>query len=204
MTANRRDTGVTHEATHEATHGTTPDSDARADRRPGEGSRAPARDVPRGISHIGIAVRSIGDALPVFVDLLGATLERRIVLEDRGLEVALLRLGSIELELLEARRPGTAIEKFLATRGEGLHHLALTVGNVGDALARLRAAGVRLLDEEPRPGAQGPVAFVHPSAARGVLIELCGTEDAEGSEDAEDASRRQAAGGPSGTAPASK
>jgi methylmalonyl-CoA epimerase len=133
--------------------------------------------IPSGLSHIGIAVHRIDDVLPLFVDLLGASFEGRQTLEDRGLDVAFVRLGSVEFELLEARRPGTAIEKFLATRGPGLHHLALTVGDVAAALVRLRTAGLRLIDDEPRPGAHGDVAFVHPSSTHGVLIELCASED---------------------------
>ena len=107
---------------------------------------------------------------------LGATFEGRQTLVDRGLEVAFLRIGEVELELLQAIRPGTAIEKFLATRGEGLHHLALTVGDVGGALERLSSLGLRLIDEQPRSGAHGAVAFLHPSATHGVLIELCAAD----------------------------
>ena len=130
--------------------------------------------APTGLSHIGIAVRAIDDALPVSVDVLGGRLVERRVLEDRGLEVAFVQVGDVEVELLQAIRPGTAIEKFLATRGPGIHHIAFEVDDVRASLDRMRDAGVRLIDETPKPGAHGEVAFLHPSSLHGVLVEFCG------------------------------
>lgn len=130
--------------------------------------------APTGLSHIGIAVHAIDDALPVYLDVLGGRLVERRVLEDRGLEVAFVKVGDVEVELLQAIRPGTAIEKFLATRGPGIHHIAFEVDDVSASLDRMRDAGVRLIDETPKPGAHGEVAFLHPSSLHGVLVEFCG------------------------------
>lgn len=130
--------------------------------------------APTGLSHIGIAVRTIDETLPLYVTLLGGRLVERKILEDRGLEVAFIHVGDVEVELLQAIRPGTAIEKFLNTRGPGIHHIAFAVDSVSASLDRMRAAGVRLIDETPKPGAHGEVAFLHPSSMHGVLVEFCG------------------------------
>ncbi len=136
-------------------------------------------NAPTGLSHIGVAVRAIDETLPLYVDVLGGRLEERRVIEDRGLEVAFVRIGDVQIELLQAIRPGTAIEKFLETRGPGIHHIALAVDDVSGALERAAAAGLRLIDSEPKPGAHGEVAFLHPSAMHGVLVEFCGAPHKE-------------------------
>ncbi len=125
------------------------------------------------IDHIGIAVRSLTDALKVYQDGLSLTLERIEVVEDQHAKVAVLSVGESRLELLEATSADSPIGRFIARRGEGLHHICFLVTNLVAELALLKAAGLRMIDEAPRCGADGRlVAFVHPSSTAGVLIEL--------------------------------
>lgn len=132
-----------------------------------------------GLNHIGIAVHDVDAVLPFYCDTLGARLVIRRTLEDRGLDVCFVAIGDTQLELMAPSRPGTAIDKFLATRGQGVHHLAFDVPDVRRGLERLRDCGIRLIDEAPRPGFHGEVAFAHPSSTEGVLFELCGVPPAE-------------------------
>ena len=127
-----------------------------------------------GLNHIGIAVHRVESVLPFYCDVLGATIQIRRTLEDRGLDVCFVAIGTTQLELMSPTRPGTAVEKFLATRGQGVHHLAFDVPDVQRGLDRLRDCGIRLLDDAPRSGFHGEVAFAHPSSTQGVLFELCG------------------------------
>ena len=127
-----------------------------------------------GLNHIGIAVHNIDAVLPFYCATLGARLVVRQTLDDRGLDVCFVEIAGTQLELLAPSRPGTAIDKFLATRGQGVHHLAFDVASVQSGLDRLRDCGVRLIDETPRPGFHGEVAFAHPASTAGVLFELCG------------------------------
>ena len=127
-----------------------------------------------GLNHIGIAVHRVETVLPFYCDVLGATLQIRRTLEDRGLDVCFVAIGSTQLELIAPTRPGTAIEKFLATRGQGVHHLAFSVPDVQRGIEHFRDCSIRLLDETPRPGFHGEVAFADPSSTHGVLFELCG------------------------------
>jgi len=128
--------------------------------------------MPLRIDHIGIAVRSLGDAVARYRTLgfePGASEE----VADQKARVAMLPIGDSRLELLEPMAEDSPIGKFLARRGEGLHHVCLEVTDVAAEVARLRAAGVRMIDEAPRPGAGGcMVAFIHPSSTGGVLLEL--------------------------------
>lgn len=125
------------------------------------------------IDHFGIAVESIEDALGFYRDALGLEVAHREVVEDQGVRVAMLPVGESRVELLEAVGPDTPVGKFLAKRGPGLHHVCYAVPDIRAALDRLRAGGARLIDEEPRVGAGGHlIAFVHPSATGGVLVEL--------------------------------
>jgi methylmalonyl-CoA/ethylmalonyl-CoA epimerase len=130
-------------------------------------------DVPRRatrIAHIGIAVRALDEILPFYRDLLGLP---DVPLDDAdGAKIAGLAAGDTLVELLEAR-PDTPIGKFVAKRGPGIHHICFAVDDLHGTLARCREAGVRLIDETPRLGAEGKrIAFLHPSATAGVLIEL--------------------------------
>ena len=128
------------------------------------------RRAPR-IAHIGIAVRALDDILPFYRDVLGMP---EVPLADAdGARIAGLGAGESLVELLEARTPDTPIGKFVATRGPGIPHICFAVDDLDDALARCRAAGVRLIDDAPRLGAEGKrIAFLHPSATAGVLVEL--------------------------------
>ena len=125
------------------------------------------------IDHIGIATRGIEDALGFWRDALGLEVKHTETVEEQGVNVAMLPAGEPRVELLEPTGPASPVAKFLEKRGPGIHHVAVRVADIRASLARLKAGGARLIDEEPRVGAGGClVAFVHPSAAGGVLLEL--------------------------------
>ena len=125
------------------------------------------------IDHIGIAVRSLDDALKMYRDVIGLTVSGYDDVAEQGVRVAMLSAGDSRIELLEPLGDHSPIEKFMAKRGEGIHHIAIAVDNIEEALGRFKAAGLRLIDETPRQGAHGTrIAFVHPSANHGVLLEL--------------------------------
>jgi methylmalonyl-CoA/ethylmalonyl-CoA epimerase len=125
------------------------------------------------IEHIGIATRSIDAALGFWRDALGLEVAHTETVEEQGVRVAMLPCGEPRVELLEPTGPESPVAKFLEKRGPGIHHVAICVEDVRAALARLKAEGARLIDEEPRVGAGGClVAFVHPSSSGGVLLEL--------------------------------
>jgi methylmalonyl-CoA/ethylmalonyl-CoA epimerase len=129
--------------------------------------------TPRGtrIAHIGIAVGELEAILPFYRDVLGMP---EVPLDDAdGARIAGLAAGDSLVELLEPARADSPIGRFLEKRGPGIHHVCFAVDDLDDALARCRAAGVRLIDEAPRLGAEGKrIAFLHPSATAGVLVEL--------------------------------
>lgn len=125
------------------------------------------------LDHVGIAVRDIGTALAFYREALGLDVEAPEDVAAQRVRAHFIPTGAAALELLEATSPDSAIAKFVDTRGPGIHHVTLRVDDIRAALAQLKARGVRLVDEEPRPGAEGAlVAFIHPSAAQGVLVEL--------------------------------
>ncbi|HEX8147227.1 MAG TPA: methylmalonyl-CoA epimerase [Pyrinomonadaceae bacterium] len=125
------------------------------------------------IDHIGIATRGIEESLGFWRDALGLEVEHTETVEEQGVRIAMLPAGEPRVELLEPTGPDTPVAKFLEKRGPGLHHIAVRVADIRAALARLKSGGARLIDEEPRVGAGGClVAFVHPAAAGGVLLEL--------------------------------
>jgi methylmalonyl-CoA/ethylmalonyl-CoA epimerase len=125
------------------------------------------------IDHLGIAVESIEQTLRFYRDALGLPLTHEETVEDQGVKVAMLPLGESRVELLEPTGPETPVGKFIAKRGPGIHHICIAVDDVAAKLAELKAQGVALIDETPRPGADGClVAFVHPKGTNGVLIEL--------------------------------
>ena len=129
--------------------------------------------VARGIHHLGVAVHDLDDALETYVRLFGGSLEHRDTLAEQGVEAVSVRLGEGRIELLAALAEDTPVGRFLARRGEGMHHVAYEVGDVGAALGELAAAGAELIDEEPRRGLYGlQVAFVHPDSVHGVLSEV--------------------------------
>ena len=126
----------------------------------------------KGISHVAVAVRSINEALPGFQRVLGLTLGGREVVASQKVEAAMLPLGDAAIELIEPRG-NDGLVKFLEKRGPGLHHVAVKVEGIEELLALLTSLGVPLIDQAPRIGAHGhKVAFVHPRATGGVLIEL--------------------------------
>jgi methylmalonyl-CoA epimerase len=125
------------------------------------------------IDHTGVAVTSLDDALRFYRDVLGLVLVHREDLADQGVQAALLDVGDSHVELIAPLGPDTPLARFLAKRGPGLHHVAYRVADIESQLASLSAAGVRLIDERPRPGIRGSrVAFLHPSATGGVLTEV--------------------------------
>lgn len=126
------------------------------------------------IDHIGIAVKSLEDSLVFYRDLLGLSEEGREEVTEQQVRVSFLPLGESKVELLEPTTPESPVEKFIQTRGEGIHHVAIRVRHLEEKLQELRDKGVRLLDETPRRGAGGSlIAFVHPRSTGGVLLELC-------------------------------
>ena len=125
------------------------------------------------LDHIGIAVGDLQASLAFFRDVLGLHVEASEEVSAQKVRATFVSTGSSTLEFLEATAPDSPIAKFLDTRGAGMHHLALRVDDIEAALAHLKSRGVRLIDEQPRPGAERAlVAFIHPSAANGVLVEL--------------------------------
>ena len=123
------------------------------------------------LDHIGIAVRSL-DAAKIY-ETLGLTIGHVETVESQGVKTAFLSVGDSNLELLEPTGPDSTVAKFIEKRGEGIHHICLRVDDIEGHLARLKDAGYRLINEAPVPGAHGcRVAFLHPSAGNGVLIEL--------------------------------
>lgn len=129
--------------------------------------------VARGIHHLGVAVLDLDDALETYARLFGGSLEHRDTLSEQGVEAASLLLGEGRIELIAALGGDTPVGRFLAKRGEGMHHVAYEVGDVGAALDELAAAGAELIDEAPRQGLFGlQVAFVHPDSVHGVLTEV--------------------------------
>ncbi len=125
------------------------------------------------INHLGIATKGIDEALKFWEKALGLENVHTETIEDQKVRVAMLPIGESRIELLEPTSEDSPISKFLEKRGGGIHHIAVDVENIEDALAKLKAKGMRLIDEKPRVGAEDClVAFVHPSSANGVLLEL--------------------------------
>jgi methylmalonyl-CoA/ethylmalonyl-CoA epimerase len=131
------------------------------------------------IHHVGIAVQSLERAFRFWRTTLGLPLVREAEVAEQGVRAALLAAGETEIELLEPLGPETPIGRFLARRGEGLHHVCFKTADVSGDLAALRDKGVPLLDEAPRRGLAGRIAFLHPKACRGVLVELATPEGSE-------------------------
>ena len=135
----------------------------------------------KAINHIGIAVRSIDTQRAFYEGTLGAVFEGVEDVPSQKVRVAFFRVHDVRLELLEPTDPASTVAAFLEKRGEGLHHVAFTVDRIEDRIAELKQAGVRMIDDAPRPGAHHMrVAFVHPKSTFGVLTELC--EPASGRE----------------------
>jgi methylmalonyl-CoA/ethylmalonyl-CoA epimerase len=126
------------------------------------------------IDHIGIAVKTIEQAGKVYTDMLGLRITDIENVADQKVNVAFLPITDSEVELLESTHPDGPVAKYIESRGEGVQHIAFRVENIDEALAELKAKGVRLIDEKPRKGAGGArIAFIHPKETNGVLIEIC-------------------------------
>ena len=124
------------------------------------------------IDHIGIVVRDIQQALGFYESALGLSLSQVVEAPDQKVQVAFLPVGESNIELVQPLTDDTGTAKFLEKRGEGIHHICLEVEDIEASLAQLKAHGAPLIDEVPRAGAHGRVAFIHPKGAHGVLIEL--------------------------------
>lgn len=125
------------------------------------------------IDHIGIAVKSLSDAVKIYEQALGLQVAGYDDVEGFGVRAAMLNIGESWLELLEPTGPDSPVAKFMAKRGQGLHHIAVRVENITETVEHLKALGIRLIDPNPRPGAHNTrVVFIHPSSTNGVLLEL--------------------------------
>ena len=125
------------------------------------------------VDHIGIAIKGLDEALAVWRDALGLDVEHTEEVAEQGVRVTMLPVGESHIELLEPLTENSPVGRFLEKRGPGIHHIAVSVPDIRTALAQLKEKGTRLIDEVPRVGARGClVAFVHPSSANGVLLEL--------------------------------
>jgi len=126
------------------------------------------------IDHLGIAVKSIGDGRKFWTDILGLPFEGSETVAEQKVTTAFFPVGESEVELLESTADDGPVAKYIEKRGEGIQHVAFRVENIEEALNELKEKGVRLIDEKPRMGAGGAkIAFLHPKATNGVLVELC-------------------------------
>lgn len=130
------------------------------------------------IEHLGIAVNSIEEALPFYENILGLKCYAVEEVADQKVKTAFLKVGQTKIELLESTDPEGAVGKFIEKKGEGIHHLAFAVEGLADALKEAEEKGIRLIDANPRKGAEGlNIAFLHPKSTIGVLTELCENPD---------------------------
>lgn len=126
------------------------------------------------IDHIGIAVKDLAAAKEFYEKILGLKVTEEEVVEDQKVKVAFIPTGDSEVELLESTTPDGPIARYIEKNGEGIQHVAFRVDNLEDKLAQLKSQGIRLIDEKPRRGAGGAkIAFLHPKATHGTLVELC-------------------------------
>ena len=124
------------------------------------------------IDHTGVAVKDIDAAMAFFKKVFGVPDAEIVLMEDQGVRATLIEVGQTRLELLEPTSPETGVGKFIERRGEGLHHLAFNVTDIGGKLQTLKTLGVDLIDQSPREGLSGTIAFVHPRSVFGILTEL--------------------------------
>lgn len=124
------------------------------------------------VHHIGIVVKSLDEAIAMYQNGLGLQVSKVTASEHDGVKIAFMPTPEAEIELLEPTNPANSVARFLETRGEGIHHIAIEVDDIEAHLRRLEAAGAILIDKKPRQGADGLVAFIHPKSMKGVLVEL--------------------------------
>ena len=124
------------------------------------------------IHHVALIVSSIEDALGLWRDMLGLELETIMDIPQDRVRIAFLGVGESKIELVEPTDDTTGVARFLASKGEGFHHVCFEVDDLAETLLRLGIDGLELIDSAPRRGAEGPVAFLHPRSCRGVLVEL--------------------------------
>jgi methylmalonyl-CoA/ethylmalonyl-CoA epimerase len=126
----------------------------------------------RRVHHVGLVVRKLEDGLAFWQDRLGLKVSKQATVKDQGVKAALLPIGRSEIVLLEPIDPAGGVAKFLAKRGEGLHHVCFETADVGAELAAARGQQCPLIDEPPRAGLAGMICFLHPKGTRGVLVEF--------------------------------
>lgn len=124
------------------------------------------------IHHVGVVVNSADEAMKFYRDALGLEVTADRVIEDQGVRGVLLQIGNSEIELLEPTRDDTGVARFLASRGEGMHHICFESDDVNKELDAAREKGIELIDEAPRPGLAGMICFLHPKSNHGVLVEF--------------------------------
>jgi methylmalonyl-CoA epimerase len=124
------------------------------------------------VHHVALVVRSIEDSLGLWREMLGLELETVMDIPGDHVRIAFLGVGESKVELVEPTDDTTGVARFLASKGEGFHHICFEVPNLAETLLRLEIDGMELIDSAPRRGAEGPVAFLHPRACHGVLVEL--------------------------------
>ena len=140
------------------------------------------KGILQNLYHVAIAVNNLSQVEEVYKTALGLRVEHREVVEDQGVKTSMLvpKDGGTAIELLEPLDENSPISKFLEKRGEGIHHICFKVDDIESVLEKLKEKGVRLIDETPRPGAyNSKVAFIHPKAMNGVLVELAEVSDAD-------------------------
>jgi methylmalonyl-CoA/ethylmalonyl-CoA epimerase len=126
------------------------------------------------IEHLGIAVKDLAASIPLFEQLLNTPCYKTETVESEGVNTAFFSIGESKVELLEATKEGSPIEKFISKKGEGIHHVAFEVENIEAEMKRLAALGFELLNETPKKGADNKlVCFLHPKTTNGMLVELC-------------------------------
>ena len=124
------------------------------------------------VHHVALIVTSIESAIGLWRDMLGLELESIREIPDDRVRIAFLAVGESKIELVEPTDDSTGVARFLAAKGEGFHHVCFEVANLAETLLKLEISGLELIDTTPRRGAEGPVAFIHPRACHGVLVEL--------------------------------
>ena len=127
-----------------------------------------------GIDHIGIAIKDMAEASRFYEEVLGIKREGEEVIPSQKVRVGFFPISETEIELLESTEPDGPVARFINARGEGIQHIAFKVKNIEEAIEELKSKGIKMIDQQPRPGAGGAkIAFIHPKETNGVLIELC-------------------------------